>query len=127
MSGHKKWNDIRKGAVRENREPLRTLRELRRESGLSQQDMAEELGVSQASVSKIEHQDDPQVSTLMRYLDALGANLELRAVFPDRSAQLYVLADAESTGEEPAGVAVGSEKADRGAQVGHVGICEATV
>ena len=113
--------------MREDREPLRTLGELRRESGLSQQDIAEELGVSQASVSKIEHQDDPQVSTLMRYLDALGANLELRAVFPDRSAQLYVLADAESTGEESADIAVGPETADRGAQVGRIESYKATV
>jgi len=81
---------------------LRTLGELRRESGLSQQEMAEELGVSQVSVSKIEHQDDPQVSTLMRYLGAMGANLELRAVFPDKSARLYVLADADAADEEQA-------------------------
>jgi len=100
MSGHRKWSDIRKGSAREDREPLRTLGELRRESGLSQQEMAEELGVSQVSVSKIEHQDDPQVATLMRYLGAMGANLELRAVFPDKSARLYVLADADATDEE---------------------------
>jgi DNA-binding XRE family transcriptional regulator len=74
MSGHRKWNDIRRDAVREEREPLRTLSELRRESGLSQLEMAEELGVSQASVSKIERQDDPQVSTLMHYLGALYPN-----------------------------------------------------
>lgn len=102
MSGHRKWSEIRTGAARENREPLRTLSELRLESDLSQQDMAEELGVSQVSVSKIEHQDDPRVSTLMRYLDALGANLELRAVFPDRSARLYLLADGEYAAEGPA-------------------------
>jgi transcriptional regulator with XRE-family HTH domain len=102
MSGRKKWSEIRAGALREDREPLRTLGELRRENGLSQQDMAEELGVSQASISKIERQDDPQVSTLMRYLDALGANLELRAVFRDRSARLYMLADKEAAGNEPA-------------------------
>jgi transcriptional regulator with XRE-family HTH domain len=100
MSGHRKWSDIRKGSAREDREPLRTLGELRRESGLSQQEMAEELGVSQVSVSKIEHQDDPQVSTLMRYLGAMGANLELRAVFPDKSARLYFLTDADTVDEE---------------------------
>ena len=91
MSGHRKWSEIRTGAARETCEPLRTLTELRREGGLSQQELAEELAVSQASISKIERQADPQVSTLMRYLGALGANLELRAVFPDRSVQLYFL------------------------------------
>jgi transcriptional regulator with XRE-family HTH domain len=64
--------------------------------------MADELGVSQASISKIEHQDDPQVSTLMRYLGALGANLELRVVFPDRAAQLYFLSGEASSLEIPA-------------------------
>ncbi len=101
MSRHRTWSEIRTGAPRENREPLRTLSELRRESGFSQQEMAEELDVSQVSVSKIEHQEDPRVSTLMRYLDALGANLELRAVFPDRSARLYLLAHEESAAEGP--------------------------
>jgi len=101
VSGHRKWSEIRTGAPGENREPLRTLSELRHESGLSQQDMAEELGVSQVSVSKIERQDDLRVSTLMRYLDALGANLELRVVFPDRSARLYLLTDEASTVEGP--------------------------
>lgn len=89
------------GGAREDRAPLRTLGDLRREAGLNQQDIAEELGVSQANVSKIERQDDPQVSTLMRYLSALGANLELRAVFPDRAAQLYFLASGEAADDGP--------------------------
>jgi transcriptional regulator with XRE-family HTH domain len=101
MSGHRKWSEIRTGAAAEIGEPLRTLTDLRREEGLSQQDMAEELAVSQANISKIERQSDPQVSTLMRYLGALGANLELRAVFPDRIVRLYFL---ESDGLDPAGV-----------------------
>ncbi len=101
MSGHRKWSEIRRGAAREAREPLRTLSELRRERGVSQQEMAEELDVSQASISKIERQGDPHVSTLMRYLSALDANLELRAVFPDRSVQFYFLAH-EGIDEAPA-------------------------
>jgi transcriptional regulator with XRE-family HTH domain len=90
---------------------LRTLSELRRESGLSQLEMAEELSVSQASVSKIERQDDPQVSTLMRYLGALGATLELRVIFPDHSARLYFLTDAEAAREDPAGNPAQGEQA----------------
>ena len=101
MSGHRKWSEIRKGRASEQSEPFKTLSDLRRESGLNQQELADELGVSQASISKIEHQEDPQVSTMMRYLDALGANLELRAVFPDRSAKLYFLADEEVTANDP--------------------------
>ena len=118
MSGHRKWSEIRKAGGKENSEPLRTLGELRRESGLSQQAIAEELGVSQVSVSKIERQDDPRLSTLMRYLDALGASLELRVVFPDRSARLYFLLDNELAGEEPLD---GSELVGSGTPAGQVG------
>jgi transcriptional regulator with XRE-family HTH domain len=108
MSGHRKWSEIRAGAARETGESLRTLTELRLEEGLSQQDMAEELAVSQANISRIERQADPQVSTLMRYLGALGANLELRAVFPDRSVQLYFL--ESDVGEEAATDGTGSRQ-----------------
>jgi transcriptional regulator with XRE-family HTH domain len=101
MTGHRKWSEIRVDRPRQDREPFRTLSELRRECGLNQQEMADELGVSQASISKIEHQDDPQVSTLMRYLGALGANLELRVVFPNYSAQLYFLSGDASSLEIP--------------------------
>jgi transcriptional regulator with XRE-family HTH domain len=103
MSGHRAWQEIRVGSAGQDTEPLRTLSELRRERGLNQQALADELGVSQASVSKIEHQDDPQISTLMRYLGAFGANLELRVVFPDRSAQLYFLENSADTLEKPVG------------------------
>jgi transcriptional regulator with XRE-family HTH domain len=120
MSGHRKWNEIRTETTREDREPLRTLAELRRESGLNQQEMADEIGVSQASVSKAERQDDPQVSTLMRYLGVLGANLELRAVFPDRTVRLYFLADVEATADGAAGDAraPGHAEGDREVRVG---------
>jgi hypothetical protein len=35
------------------------------------------------AVSKLEHSDDVRVSTLRQYLEALGARLELVAVFGD--------------------------------------------
>ena len=57
--------------------------ELRQTFGVSQAAMATRLGISQPAVSQIERQSDPQVSTLRRYLEALGAELELRAIFPE--------------------------------------------
>lgn len=37
--------------------------------------------VTQGAISKLEHAEDVRVSTLRQYLEALGARLELVAVF----------------------------------------------
>ena len=39
--------------------------------------------MTQGAISRLEHSDDVRVSTLRQYLDALGARLELVAVFDD--------------------------------------------
>lgn len=41
------------------------------------------LNITQSAVSKLEHADDVRVPTLRQYLHALGARLELVAVFDD--------------------------------------------
>jgi hypothetical protein len=42
------------------------------------------MGVVESALSKIEHQDDIQVSTLLRYITSLGGSLTITARFPDR-------------------------------------------
>ncbi len=59
------------------------LYELRHAEAVSQAELAGRLDVTQGAVSKLEHADDVRVSTLRQYLDALGARLELVAVFDD--------------------------------------------
>ncbi|MEM7737658.1 MAG: helix-turn-helix transcriptional regulator [Deinococcota bacterium] len=59
------------------------LRQLRKDSGLTQQELADLMEIRQASLSKLEHQQDMLVSTLQRYVEALGGNLEIRATFAD--------------------------------------------
>ena len=54
---------------------------MRRALDLSQTDVAEGLGISQAAVSQLEHSEDLKLSTLRRYLARLGAQLRLVAVF----------------------------------------------
>lgn len=59
------------------------LYELRHSEAISQAELAGRLDVTQGAISKLEHSDDVRVSTLRQYLDALGARLELVAVFDE--------------------------------------------
>ena len=59
------------------------LYELRRSQAVSQAELAGRLDITQGAISKLENADDVRVSTLRQYLDALGADLELSAVFDD--------------------------------------------
>jgi len=58
------------------------LSELRKLAGKSQQQLAAALGIKQPSLSKLENQDDMQISTLRRIVQALGGELEVIAKFP---------------------------------------------
>ncbi len=70
--------DARKAELR----PEMDLAELRQALALTQSALAETLGVGQAEVSKIEQRTDAFVSTLRRFVQALGGELEINAVFP---------------------------------------------
>ena len=59
------------------------LAELRRFVDLTQVELAQRLLVTQPSVSEIERSESPAVPTVRRYVEALGAHLELTAVFDD--------------------------------------------
>lgn len=59
------------------------LSKLRAQRGFTQQEVAGELGVTQANISRIEHEEDLYLSTLRGYVAALGGELEVNAVFPD--------------------------------------------
>ena len=60
------------------------LKQLRERWGISQQELAKILNVSQPAVSKLENQPDVMLSTLRQYVESLGGNLEIIATFPDR-------------------------------------------
>jgi DNA-binding XRE family transcriptional regulator len=61
------------------------LYELRHVEAISQVDLAGRLDVTQGAISKLENSDDVRISTLRQYLEALGARLELVAVFDDEN------------------------------------------
>jgi transcriptional regulator with XRE-family HTH domain len=63
-----------------------TLRELRRARRLTQVRMAEQLGITQDGVSRLEKRSDLLLSTLRKTVKAMGGTLSLVAEFPDRPA-----------------------------------------
>ena len=60
------------------------LRELRVEAGKTQAEVAEVAAMTQAELSKFERRDDHLISTLRRYVHALGGELEIVAVFDNK-------------------------------------------
>ncbi len=59
------------------------LAEIRKAIGMTQVELAGHLDAPQGSVSKIEHAADMYLTTLRKYVEALGGELHLTAVFPD--------------------------------------------
>lgn len=64
------------------------LAEIRKQAGLTQIDLARNLGITQPSVSKLETQDDMQITTLRRIINALGGELELVVHLPNGTVRL---------------------------------------
>jgi predicted transcriptional regulator/DNA-binding XRE family transcriptional regulator len=58
-----------------------SLRKLREFAGLTQTDLAERMKLGQGAISKIESRGDVQISSLQKYVDALGATLRIEAAF----------------------------------------------
>ncbi|MBL4809391.1 MAG: helix-turn-helix transcriptional regulator [Phycisphaerales bacterium] len=89
----KNFNELRKGMGSERvaQADIRAkemmaemlLAEIRKQTGLTQEELAESLGIKQPSLSKLEAQTDIQVSTLQRLIEALGGSLELIAHLPN--------------------------------------------
>lgn len=62
-----------------------TLKELRKARGLTQVQVAERMGTHQSHVSKIEKKPSVvYITTLRRYLSALGVSFSMEANFGDR-------------------------------------------
>lgn len=62
-----------------------TLQELRKAKKLTQVQLAETLGVQQATVAKYERQSDLLLSTLTSYVRAMGGELKLLVEFPGKA------------------------------------------
>jgi predicted transcriptional regulator len=90
----KRWADLKHKSAPEKRAEIRQwvkeesermealahdLKSLRLSLGMTQEQLAEELHMSQAQISETERRDDWLLSTLRRYVEALGGELEIVA------------------------------------------------
>ena len=93
-----KWRDIRRTLSPQQEEETRqyvktvveavSLNQLREARSLTQANLASILGVNQGSVSKMEKRADMYVSTLRSFIQAMGGQLQIKAVFPEGEVQI---------------------------------------
>ena len=96
--GTHKWKDIRRKASPEREKATRewvagellqmSLRDVRELVGKTQEEVAEVADIAQGELSKIERREDHLVSTVRRYVEALGGELHVVASFDDKSIRL---------------------------------------
>ena len=76
-----------------------TLRDLRKARALTQTRMAEQLGITQDGVSRLEKRSDLLLSTLRKTVEAMGGSLSLVVEFPDRAPVVLTgIAEDKSSG-----------------------------
>jgi DNA-binding XRE family transcriptional regulator len=76
--------------------PMDKLREARE---MTQVHLAKILGVNQAAVSKLERRADMYVSTLQRFVKAMGGELKITARFPEGTVEISQFEDVKKAGE----------------------------
>ena len=99
------WADIKSRVKPETRSRIKAeasrlseelhLSQLRKARGLTQEAMAELLGVSQAEVSKMERRSELYIGTLEKFIEAMNGELVLAARFADGVEVPITLAEAE--------------------------------
>lgn len=93
-----KWRDIRKThspeqeaeIARRVREAagVMTLYQLREARSLTQVNLARVLNVNQGAVSRMEKRTDMYVSTLRNFIQAMGGQLQVKAIFPEGEVEI---------------------------------------
>ena len=77
------------------------LAELRQAHQFSQEQLAAELNVKQPAVAKMEKKVDMYISTLRRFIEAMGGELEIRAKFPEGNVKINQFEELEEK-QQPA-------------------------
>jgi predicted transcriptional regulator len=65
-----------------------TLKELRRDLDLTQSELADAAEMTQSELSRLESRGDHRISTLRRYVEALGGTIEITAIVGARRVKL---------------------------------------
>jgi DNA-binding XRE family transcriptional regulator len=101
MTTYRKWSELAAkmspeslAEIEQRKEQLiaeMPLEHLRAARQLTQNNLAQVLGVNQSAVSKIEKRTDMYISTLRSYIEAMGGQLEIEAVFPEGSVRIDLL------------------------------------
>lgn len=74
-----------------------TLRDLRLALEKTQVDLGEILHMKQEGISRLEKRSDMLISTLSKYISAMGGSLKLMAEFPDRApVEIHGIAEIRS-------------------------------
>jgi|GEM_PF-1756509 len=104
MAGHHNWNNLVRRLPPERRQRIQTgvrrdlermlLGELRRLSGVTQVELAKALGIKQPTLSRLESQEDMQISTLQRIVRALGGEVQIVATLPTGMVDLSQFRDS---------------------------------
>ena len=104
-----KFREIRAKMAPERQERIRKrtqellselpLQELRQARALSQEELAEVLGLNQATISKLERRTDMYLSSLRRFVEAMGGELEISAIFPEGRVRIQLFEELEEKGE----------------------------
>ena len=104
----------RREKIARRAEEIATLKNLRQSVKRTQVELASSLGVGQDTVSRLEQRGDMLISTLKRYIEAMGGRLHLVAQFPDRP--LIVI---DRIAEKPPGRRSALRKSRRREKVAH--------
>ena len=80
--------DLLRRKARTEPQRVRLLQELRERMHISQVAVADKLKVRQPTISKIERREDMKLSTLRRYVRALGGELQVTARFPNTTVEI---------------------------------------
>ena len=96
---YRRWHDVRQKKLtaaqleqidRELEQELLAmdLRAIRELVGKTQEDVAADTDMTQSEVSRLERRQDVRLSTLKRFVEALGGELEIFAAFGDKRVRL---------------------------------------
>jgi len=103
MSGRHSFNNLKNSMSDQSQERIKkklkklrqemALAEVRKAMSLTQTDLAEVLHIKQAALARLENRTDMYISSLRKYITALGGELDIVARFPEGYVHIQNLHD----------------------------------